>query len=170
MKKRSLLIAAVVFGAGSLFAVSASAHNLTAQKFVHKASIANEFEIESSKLALDKSENSDVKDLAKRMIDDHEKTGDKLKDVLDSANIDAKPADELDSKHQKILDELKAASADKFDDEYLSAQTDAHKEAINLFSNYAKNGKEAKLQKFAEQTLPTLKDHLKHVRKVKSDK
>ena len=164
---RTFALTAGLAASLSLIAITAYAKGITAQDFVTKASIANKFEIDSSNLALEKSQNSDVKTLAQIMVDDHTKTGEKLKDVLASSDSDAKPADELDSKHQQLLDKLKSLSGPAFDKEYISVQTDAHKEAVSLFTDYSKSGKEKALKAFAGETLPTLKSHLKHVQATK---
>ena len=145
---------------------SVQAKIISTRDFVHNASIANEFEIESSQLALEKSQNNDVKDFAQRMVDDHTDTGDRMKEALSSSGSKAKPTDMLDNKHQRLMNKLESASDDNFDRQYISIQTDAHKEAVNLFSNYAKNGKDASLKNFASETLPTLKEHLQHVRQL----
>jgi len=46
---------------------------------------------------------------------------------------------------------------------YVKMQQDAHKEAVALFSKYAKNGANAALKSFAQHTLPTLQEHQKHI-------
>jgi putative membrane protein len=164
---RKIAIGVAVIGA--LAAVSVYANGLSAQDFVTKASIANQFEIDSSKLALDKAQNADVKSFAQTMVDDHTKTGEKLQKALESSNSNAKPAMALDDKHQKLLDKLQAKSGNDFDREYMSVQTDAHKEAVSLFTDYSKTGKDKPLKDFASQTLPTLKDHLTHVKDLKAE-
>lgn len=146
-----------------VMSTSASAANVSTQDFVHNASIAGEFEIESSQLALDKSQNTEVKKFARQMVDDHTKASEKMKEAIASSQEKPTPATALDSKHEKLLDTLKSASNDNFDKEYIRIQTDAHKEAVNLFESYSKNGKDSSLKDFATQTLPTLKGHMQHV-------
>mgnify|MGYP003393133716 CR=1 FL=1 len=149
--------------------VVSPAYAISTQDFVQTASIANEFEIESSQLALEKSQNSDVKKFAQRMVDDHTKTGEKMKEVLSSSDMKVKPADKLDNKHQKMLEKLKSASNDNFDRQYVSIQNEAHREAVDLFDSYSKSGKDIKLKGFASETLPTLKEHLEHVEQLKTN-
>jgi len=139
----------------------------TTQDFVHKASIAGKFEVDSSKLALQKSSDSDLKAVAQMMIDDHTKANNELKETLEKNNIDAQPETELDRKHQKLMAKLQSASPETFDKKYISIQTDAHKEAIHLFTDYSKNGADAPLKDFAANTLPTLKKHLSHIAGLK---
>ena len=167
MQVRNSLITAGIIGALSVAAFSAYAKNMSANDFVQKASIANKFEIDSSHLALERSQNGDVKSFAQRMVDDHTTTGDKLKEVLESSKSQAEPADELDDKHQKLMDKLQRLSGRSFDSQYISMQNDAHKEAVKLFTEYSKHGKDPALKSFAAETLPTLKQHLNHVQQMK---
>jgi putative membrane protein len=167
MQMRHLLITATIIGTLAATPVLAK---VTAEDFVHKASIANEFEIETSKLALDKSSNDDVKEVAQHMIDDHEKTGKKLEETLKSSHTDLTPETQLDSKHQELYDSLKSASAEDFDNKYAKIQTDAHNEAIKLFSTYSKKGDNSALRGFAAKTLPALQKHLKRVTQLNLSK
>lgn len=45
-------------------------------------------------------------------------------------------------------------------------QSAGHEEAVSLFSAYAKDGDQSALKTFAVETLPTLKDHLEHAKKL----
>lgn len=167
MKPKYLLFTMGLIGVVAM-TVTAQAKANSTQSFVNTASIANEFEIESSQLALKKSQSDDVKKFAQLMIDDHTKTADKMKDAL-AASKAKPPTDNMDSKHEKLLDKLQSASNDNFDQQYISMQTDAHKEAVKLFGNYSRNGKDAALKDFASETLPTLKQHLEHVEQLSSN-
>jgi putative membrane protein len=158
----------LILGIVTLATTIACTHKISSQSFVEKASIANEFEIESSKLALRKSNRNDVKAFAKRMVEDHTKTSKKMSKALQASKSDARPADELDERHEALLAKLKYVSSKDFDQKYIAMQMDAHKEAVRLFSDYAKNGKNPELKRFAAATLPDLKDHLEHVKHLKS--
>lgn len=153
---------------GVLTATVAYSETMSAQDFVTKASVANMFEIESSKLALDNAKNSDVRAFAQRMIDDHTKTGERLKSVLSDSKSDIKPADKLDAKHSNLMDTLKAESSNTFDQQYITMQVNAHKEAVKLFTDYSMSGDNKALKDFAASTLPSLKQHADHVQDLKS--
>ncbi len=77
------------------------------QDFVRSASTANQFEISSSRLALQNSQNDDVRDFAQHMIDDHTQIGNRLKSVISfsSAKIH-EPTLSLKPDQQKMLDKL----------------------------------------------------------------
>lgn len=157
--------------AAAVLAVTAAqpaAARTSAGEFVTKATISNQFEIESSRIALEKSQSAEVKDLARQMIDDHTKAGNELEAALPKSTVKPEQAPKaLDDKHRKIIDRLNAASGKDFDKEYLNAQHDAHKEAVSLFSAYARHGEDPVLKDFAAKTLPTLEKHKDHVEHVK---
>lgn len=149
------------------FATPALANVTSAEDFVKKAASANQFEIESSEIALEKSQNEEVKNFAQSVLEDHKNAGDQLESAVEASDVDAEVSEELDSKHKKMIDELQAASGSQFDSKYVSMQKSAHKEAVNLFDSYAKQGKDKELQDYAQDTLPVLQGHARHVDQLK---
>lgn len=167
MRIRYLLLAATFISlAFTATASMAAGKSISDQDFVTKASIANKFEIDSSNIALEKSNNSSVKEFAQRMVDDHTKTADDMEKALQSSKSNVKAAENLDDEHQKLIDQLQSATASDFDNKYLTMQRDAHKKAIMLFNNYSQNGQDNTLKGFAENTLPVLRDHQKHLSQI----
>ncbi|WP_217575564.1 DUF4142 domain-containing protein [Mesorhizobium sp. GbtcB19] len=137
------------------------------QTFVTTVPNANEFEIQSSKLAQQKSASADVKAFAADMIKDHGKVAEDFKAALSQGQTTAsiKPAGPaLQPKEQQMLGELKAASGKDFDAKYIKMQTDAHRQAVALFSTYANSGDDPAMKEFAKKTLSVLKMHEKHVK------
>ena len=134
------------------------------QAFVDMATVSNMFEIESSKVALDKATAPDTKTFAQHMIDDHTKAGDDMKKAADADGMKL-PAS-LDAKHQATVDRLSGLSGETFDADFLAEQVAAHEEAVALFTNYAANGAPGALKDFASKTLPTLEGHLEEVKKI----
>ena len=163
MMKNNILAAAVLMSAASAYAFTAHADTKTAEDFAAKAAISGKFEIDSSKVALERSSNPEVKTFAQKMIDDHTKADKELKAAAKEAKLNpiAIP-DELDEKHLKAVNDLKEAKAEEFDNKYLEAQEEAHDDTVDLFEDYAKNGEAGPLKDFASKTLPTLKEHEKH--------
>jgi putative membrane protein len=139
----------------------------SAQDFVNKVAISDMFEIQSSQLALSKQPDSDTKPFAQRMVTDHQKTSKELKSLVDGGKVKATLPSALDSEHQKMLDDLKARSGKDLDQSYDQIQVKAHQDAVALFEDYAKDGDNADLKKWAAATLPHLKQHLKMAQKLK---
>lgn len=128
-----------------------------AQTFVTKAANGGMFEVESSKLAKEQAKREDVKSFAQKMIDDHGKANKELQSV--ATEVGAKVPEKMDQRHQSMLDKLKKTPQAQFDQAYINAQADAHREAVQLFSSYAKTGDNAELKQFAGKTLPVLQGH-----------
>ena len=138
---------------------AAPAMNVEAPKFVEMASASNMFEIESSKLAQEKAPSEDVKQFAGQMITDHTKAGEDLKAATDNA-----PPMKLAPKQAAMMELLQNAQGDAFEQLYIDMQAQAHMEAVMLFRTYSGAGDDEQLVAFAKKTLPTLEQHMMHVK------
>ncbi len=146
-----------------LVGLQAFAQNST-QDSVNKVAIGDMFEIQSSKLAAQKG-NAEIKSFAQRMIKDHTKTTEELKGMVGKAK--AKLPTAMDADHQQKLAKLEKASGNDFNIIYASLQIQAHEEAVKLFEAYSTSGDDAQLKAWAGKTLPALKEHLEHAKKLK---
>jgi putative membrane protein len=136
------------------------------EAFVTNAAIGDMYEIESSKLALEKSKNADIKAFANMMIKDHTATTAKLKATLASANVKVTPPADLDDRRRGMIENLRAAPADGFDKVYLDQQTAAHQETLSLMKSYADDGDVPALKTLAAATAPIVQQHYDHVQKL----
>jgi putative membrane protein len=134
--------------------------------FVASVAFGNQFEIDSGKLALERTRSASVEALAHRMVDDHSAAAVKFMEVVTETKLTA-PPEKLDARHQAMLDELRAKNDTEFDKAYIDAQYKVHVETVDLFKGYSKGGENARLRKLAEELLPTLQDHLDHVGKMR---
>ncbi|HVZ29717.1 MAG TPA: DUF4142 domain-containing protein [Asticcacaulis sp.] len=155
----ALLAAPLILAAPAAFAVDSPVD------FVTKASNAGMFEIKSSELALKKSKNPTIIAFAKQMIADHKAADIKLNAAAKAANI--VPPKVISSDEQAKVDDL-AKKGDDFDKAYVDAQASAHNDAVNLFSDFSKNGQSLQLQNFATATLPTLAAHKAKIDDIKA--
>lgn len=88
---------------------------------------------------------------------DHEKAGRRLAQI-DRNGLPPLPT-ALDDRRRQMLDQLKNARAEDFNGAYLDQQKNAHDDAIQAFSDYAANGDNPDLKRFAADTLPALRKH-----------
>jgi putative membrane protein len=95
------------------------------------------------------------------MVTDHTKAADQLKSIASKKNITLPSGESASDK--KKTEALQKLNGPAFDQKYIEGQRTAHKEAVALFSNESKEGKDSELKSFAGQTLPTLQDHLKMI-------
>lgn len=144
------------------WASTAQAGDMSASDFVGKASMSNLFEIESSKLAMERATDPKVKEFASRMVKDHTKAGEDLKAALAESGLNIQPTMALNDKYREKLEEIREEDGDDFDEEYVEIQEKAHDRTVRLFEKYAEKGDNEALRQFASKTLPTLKQHESH--------
>ncbi len=130
------------------------------QDFVTEAATSDMFEIQSSKLAQTKGDAAS-KTFAAKMIEDHTKTTNDIKSMVQSGKVKANIPAEMSASQKKMLDKLGGLSGDDFNKQYKSDQVSAHKEAVSLFDRYAKGGENADLKVWTAKTVPDLQMHLK---------
>ncbi|GAB1584060.1 DUF4142 domain-containing protein [Phyllobacterium phragmitis] len=137
------------------------------EDFVTEAASSDMFEIESSKLAAERTDDA-TKAFARQMIQDHQKTTTELKQLVDSGKVKATVPTAMTSDHQEMLDELKGLEGEAFTEQYRSDQVDAHEDAVDLFQRYAKEGDNADLKAWAAKTVPALEHHLQMARDLEN--
>lgn len=143
---------------------TASAVDKDDAKFAVAAANGGMAEVELGTLAQQKAANQKVKDFGGMMVSDHSKANDEMKALAKSKGITL--PDSIDSKEQKVKNDLSAKTGADFDKAYVSNMIDDHKEDIKEFEDAAKNLKDPDLKAFAVKTLPTLKMHLDAIQKI----
>ena len=129
------------------------------RKFAEKAAIGGMAEVELGNLAQQKASNDQVKQFGARMVQDHSKANDELKQVAGTKGIQL-PAS-LDKKHQQDVERFQKMTGAQFDKAYMSHMVADHKQDVSEFKKEANSGKDADIKGFASKTLPTLEEHLK---------
>ena len=138
---------------------SASAKLAGADKtFVEKAAVGGMAEVQLGNLAQQKAANDQVKQFAARMVTDHTKANDELKQIASTKGVQLPSA--LDKKHQSDMDRLQKMSGADFDKAYMSHMVDDHKHDVADFKKEANSGNDSDIKGFASKTLPTLEEHL----------
>ncbi len=146
-------------------AAAAPTVNPVDQQFAMQAAASDKFEIESSQVALQKSHNRRVREFAQRMIDAHTQTTQQLTQIASSKGMAMQPV--LQPDQQKMLSDLQGMNGGRaFDRAYLNDQVTGHSAAVTLFQNEIANGQDPQIKAFAQQTLPTIQDHLRMARSL----
>jgi putative membrane protein len=130
------------------------------EDFVKEAATSDLFEIESSKLALERGD-AQTKTFAQQMVMDHEKTSSELKALVSGGKVQAQLPSTMTSAQQEMLKELKGLNGDDFIKQYHSDQESAHEDAVDLFKRYGEGGDNAELKTWAASTTPALEHHLR---------
>ena len=125
--------------------------------FLAYAAYSGMKEIEAGKVAQQKGQSKEVKDLANMMVTDHTAMGDKVKALAVQKNVALK--DSLSTEDaDKIRNNKKTGLA--FYRDYASMMVDDHEEAVRKFENAANNAKDPDVKALANEALPKLKHHL----------
>ena len=130
-------------------------------RFVTDALAGGMYEINAGQKAVMKSSDDRVKKIAQRMIDDHTKADDQLKNLASRKGVQAVSGPNADE--MKMLSKLDLLNGSEFDKEYLSQQKSAHENTIAAFQDEANNGTDKDLRDWAATTLPTLREHLQMI-------
>jgi putative membrane protein len=134
------------------------------KKFAKEAAIGGMAEVELGKLAEQKASSDPVKQFGQRMVTDHSKANDELKEVASKENLEIPTS--IDSKHQKQIDKLGKLSGADFDRAYVKEMLKDHKKDVKEFQNEAQNGTNPGVKNFAAKTLPVLQEHLEMVQNL----
>ncbi len=121
-------------------------------------------EVEVGQLAQKLASNTEVKQFASRMVSDHTKSNDELKQLASSAKIQL--PDKTDAPHNALKQRLSQLKGDAFDRDYMDAMVQDHQIAVALFQGEAKNGSNSALKGFAQKMLTTLQQHLKMAKDI----
>ena len=125
--------------------------------FIKEAGAGGMAEVQLGNLAVERASSEDVKNFAKRMVDDHTKVGDDLQKVAQKKNVTL--SKELDAKHKALYDRLAKLSGKEFDRAYMEAMLADHRADVAAFQRETKSS-DADVRDFATRSLPTLEQHL----------
>ncbi len=135
--------------------------------FMNDAAPGGMAEVELGKLAAKQAASNDVKQFGQKMVEDHSKAGDELKQLAAQKKV-VLPSDIMPV-HKQLMEKLSKLSSADFDKEYVKAMVEAHEKDVAAFENVSKTAADADVKSFATKTLPTLKMHLEMI-KAMADK
>jgi putative membrane protein len=134
------------------------------KQFLADAAQGGLAEVEFGKLATERASSNEVKEFGQRMVDDHSKANDQLKQLAAQAGV-AVP-DSLSAKDQAEKERLSKLSGEQFDAAYMKSMVKDHKKDVADFQHEANSGHDTNVKNFASSTLPTLQDHLKMAEQI----
>lgn len=129
--------------------------------YVALAADSDNFEIQSGRIAAEKSEREDVKGFGKHMVAQHMGTSKSLMAALNNGDRKITPPSmKLSDANEAKIELLRNASRNSFDQIYLQQQVEAHKTAWALHRGYATNGTDSSLKQVASTAVPVVEGHL----------
>jgi putative membrane protein len=132
------------------------------KNFMTRAAQDGMAEVALAELGTRQASNEEVKQFAQRMVDDHSKANNELRDMASKKGITL--PSEMQAKHKSVQDRLGKLSGADFDREFMRAMVKDHDSAVALFEKQARTGSDPELKVWAEKTLSTLREHQKIAR------
>jgi putative membrane protein len=141
----------------------ASAAAWDKEKFLKEAAQSGVAEVNMAQLGTTKAQDPGLKEVAQRLVTDHSKLNDQIKELAQKKGITL--STEIDPKHQKMIDHLSGLSGSEFDKAFASHMVQGHKKSIAKFKQAAAQTEDTEIRDLAKNTLPTLQEHLTQIQK-----
>lgn len=127
------------------------------KKFAMMVAQTDLAEIELGNMALQKSSDSQLKQIAQKLVDDHTKTSTAMKEVAAKKGLTVPT--ETDAKHKALATKLQSESGKDFDKDFLEANSKEHHKVVQAFQKESTDGKDPDIKQFAAQFLPAIQEH-----------
>ena len=136
--------------------------------FVKKALEGSMAEVQMGQLALQKSNDDQVKQFAQRMVDDHGKMQEQLKPAAEQMGV--KVPDGPSKGQMKSMEKMKALSGDAFDQAYIKDMVKDHKGDDSDFKMEAQSTQNPQLKQLVMQGDQTIQSHLQQIEQIAKSK
>lgn len=134
------------------------------RSFIEHAISCNQFEIQSAQLAQQKAQDPQVKQLAQTLENDHKQAQQQIKDAAKAVGVS--DMEKIQPVQKAQLEELRKLDGAQFDRAYIYTQVGDHQMDVLKFRDAAQNAQDQQVQKYASQTLPTLRQHLDRAEQI----
>jgi putative membrane protein len=164
MAKRVRLALSGVLGvalvmAGGAFATDKASSGKAEHEFIKDAASGGMMEVELGRLAATRAASPRVKEFGQRMVDDHGKANNELKQIAKQESVTL--PETMTDQHREEVSRLSNLQGAEFDRAYMQAMLKDHQEDVEKFRQEASSGKDSSVRDFAKKTLPVLQSHLK---------
>ncbi len=164
----SVFIVLYIAGGSLIAGGRADSLNSDDSDFLKKAAKGGMAEVELGNLALQKATRPEIKEFANMIIKDHTKANREVASLATAKGVDLPKGKGLSE--DVVAAHLKMLSGKSFDDAYVKAMIDDHKEDIADFQKESESAKDPAVKKLATKMLPTLQTHLTKVQQIQSGK
>ncbi|WP_340117382.1 DUF4142 domain-containing protein [Pelagibius sp. 7325] len=136
-------------------------------EFAKQAAGGGQAEVELGRLATEQSQHEAVTQYGETLVDEHTEANEKLKEIAEEKGIEL-PGD-LPAEAQEAKSRLSQMTGLDFDRAFIEQMVSDHQRTIELFETQAQDGQDAELKTFAENTLPTLREHLDEAQRIEEE-
>ncbi|HWH16790.1 MAG TPA: DUF4142 domain-containing protein [Allosphingosinicella sp.] len=138
----------------------------SAQEYADMASASDLYEVESARLASEKSRNPEVQALARMIIEDHEQSAERLKAAAAAARPPVTVTPDMDTEQRFDVQALRVANGDQFDKAFIAQQVKAHRKALRMALHYSAKGEAPPLKQHAAEAVQPMRRHLEQAEKL----
>jgi putative membrane protein len=138
------------------------------QQYVELAGGSDLYEIESARLALEKAQRSEVRELAQMILNDHERSTRELTSAARQAQPALTVSPQMNTEQQANIQALRSANGAAFDQAWLDQQVQAHEKALTLVTGYAQSGDVPSLRQHAGSVAGPIQQHLTRARELQT--
>lgn len=142
--------------------MAADATPTTAMPYVAMAGSSDMYEIESSRLALQRATSPAIKQFAQMMIDHHTATTQQVMQAARAAGMTPPPPSLLPPQ-RAMMETLQPLTGAAFERMYVQQQRTAHNMALELHQSYARAGDTAQLRTAANAAVPIIQSHIRQL-------
>lgn len=138
-----------------------------AMAYIRTAGESDLYEVTSSQIALQRTQNPELRAFATKLIDHHTMTTNATLTAAKAGRVAPPPA-VLGPQKRAMIEQLNAQTGMDFDRLYIRQQIPAHEEALALHTNYARAGDVASLRASATAAIPIVTSHLNEARAMQT--
>jgi putative membrane protein len=160
---RAFLVATCLLSVATL----ASAADSRSTDFLKEAIEGNLFEIQAGELARTKGVSEGVRNFGAMLEKDHADA--RNKSIAAAKALGVKPPTEPSKTQQGVLEAMGRLDGDKFDEQFIKSMNEDHLRDVARYETQSKYGSDA-AAKYAADTLPTLREHLKSVQGLQNER
>lgn len=135
-----------------------SSLNEADSKFIAQELADGMAEVKFAELAVSKTANPEVKELAQTLAKEHAKANDELRELAESNSLNLTP--EISKPSEKNLQKMEKLSGAEFDESYLDYVISNHNSSIEKCERSAKGESNAELQVWVAEMIPAMKAHV----------
>ena len=148
---------------------SAATLNKADQKIVMNMAIANMAEVEAGKMAIEKTQNAQIKSYAQKMVDEHSKALGEVTALAQSKGVTLPTT--VDAPHKAMAAKLNKLSGEAFDRAYMAdAGVSDHTKLHAKLKGFERKAKDADVKALASTMLPTVAEHLQMAKELPAKK
>jgi putative membrane protein len=139
---------------------------VNALEYSNLAAATDRYKIESAELALERSENDEVRRLAQAIIADHRRSTERLRAAAAQRQPPLALEPALSDDQQRDMDTLRGASGGDFDRIWALQQVGAHEKALGLVTGYLATADDQAMADHASAVVGPMQQHLTEARSL----